>query len=294
MRMEYLLVALLSAPVYAAPGGAETPRPKTLERGLSHFTFSGWEGPELPVFVYVPWKGSPAHAPIVIMMHGASRGAARYLADWDGVAEKHGLIVVAPLFARTDFPDSWSYNSGGVFDGSVSTRRDESQWAFSAIEPLFDYVVTAVRGQQSGYTLYGHSAGSQFAHRYLYFKPEARVRRFLLANAGWYTAPDQAVAFPYGLRDSGVSQSQLVQVLSKDVVILLGDRDDDPAHPSLRRTPEAMAQGPHRYARGLHFFRTARSVAATLKTPFGWRLQPVAGVGHDNAGMALAAGPLVR
>lgn len=44
---------------------------------------------------------------------------------------------------------------------------------------------------------------------------------------------------------------------SAPLTILLADADDDPRHRSLRRAPEAMAQGPHRFARGLNYLLTA-------------------------------------
>ena len=53
-----------------------------------------------------------------------------------------------------------------------------------------------------------------------------------------------------------VDEAGLKAMLQRPLVVLLGTADTDPNHPELRRTPEAMVQGPHRFARG-NFFYTA-------------------------------------
>ena len=37
--------------------------------------------------------------------------------------------------------------------------------------------------------LFGHSAGSQVAHRFLLFKPTNKTNKVILSAAGWYTVP---------------------------------------------------------------------------------------------------------
>ena len=77
------------------------------------------------------------------------------------------------------------------------------------------------------------------------------------------------------------------------MTILLGDQDTDPEDPNLRRTPEALAQGDHRMARGLAFYETARAAAEQLDVPFNWSLEMVEGADHDNRLMAPAAIPFL-
>jgi|GEM_PF-5129852 len=48
-----------------------------------------------------------------------------------------------------------------------------------------------------------------------------------------------------------------------------------------------------RLERGKNFCKTARDVAASSGLDFGWHLEFVDGVAHDNALMALAAAPLI-
>lgn len=258
------------------------------DAGVSRFDFTGWAGPPIPVRLYVP-ANDERRAPVVIVMHGASRDAERYFDDWAAEAERRDLVVVVPEFTVEDFPRSARYNLGHVFDPVTGSARDEALWTFSAIEPLFDDVVRRIGGAQTEYTLYGHSAGSQFVHRFLYYKPDARAARYIAANAGWYTVPLFDVEYPYGLRNAGVDETRLPDVLASDLTILLGTADNDPEGASLRKTPEAELQGAHRFERGLTMYRVAKAVADELEVDFNWRLEFVDGADHDNAKMTPAA-----
>jgi len=123
--------------------------------------------------------------------------------------------------------------------------------------------------------------------------PEARIDKAIVANAGWYTMPDPAIAFPYGLAGAPVDDQALDAALGQRLTVLLGTADTDRNDPDLRKTPEADAQGPHRFARGQHFFAQGKQAAAARGTPFGWRLITVPDVGHSNGKMAKAAAPLI-
>lgn len=277
-----------------APHSARTgERVPVLSEGLTHLYFEGWDGPTISLWVYVPRNIDPASAPIMVMMHGAKRGAARYLSEWDAIAEQEGFIVVAPEFSKADFPRSQQYTRGNVYPADSLIRNPEPTWTFSAIVPSFEYVRDLLGGTQTRFALYGHSAGSQFAHRFMFFKPDAPVSRFLLANAGWYTFADLDIGFPYGLKGTGLTETDLRAALEKDVVVLLGNADNDPNHESLRRSEGAMTQGDHRFARGQTFYRAAEATAAHLGADFGWRIRIVDGVAHSNGGIAAASGDLI-
>ena len=260
--------------------------------GSHDLVFSDWAGPEINVRVQVPQE-LDVHTPIVFVMHGASRDLPRYFDDWSAQADAHGFIAVVPEFTVTDFKGSARYNLGHVFDPDTGERRDEAGWTFSAIEPLFDQIVEWAEGEQQTYMLFGHSAGSQFAHRFLYYIKDARVSKTILANAGWYTMPDFGVEYPYGLSHSGVGADVLAGYFARDVTVLLGDADTDTSDEDLRRTPEAELQGPHRLARGQTFFRVARAKAKALGVDFNWRIQTVPGAEHSNAQMTPAAAEIL-
>ena len=131
-------------------------------------------------------------------------------------------------------------------------------------------------------------------HRFLYYKPDARVQRVIAANAGWYTLPVYGVEYPYGLHQSGVKEEVLARVLAKDVILLLGDADIDPNDENLRKTVEAQRQGPNRYERGIMMYRTAEASAQKLGVEFNWTLLKVHGAEHSDAQIAPAAADVVN
>lgn len=251
------------------------------------FTFSDWAGPAISVRFAAPPVVTPC-TPIVFVLHGASRDAERYFADWAPLAAEHDFVLVVPHFPDDRFDGAPAYNLGNVH-GKDGIVRPEGEWTFSVIEPLFDAVVSRLGGRQTRYGMYGHSAGAQFVHRYRYFKPASRLASAVAANAGWYTLPLESVAWPYGLRESGVLPGALSSALHADLLVLLGTGDNATDAAKLRKTPEAEMQGPHRLARGETYYRVGDSLAEALGTPFGWRLMHVTDAGHDNALMAPVA-----
>ena len=254
----------------------------------SSWHFETWEGRSFPVTMFVPDDAGP-DTRIVIVMHGASRDAPRYYDDWKALGEKLGLVVVVPEFSKRRFKGSARYNLGFVFDPDTGRQRAEEKWTFSAIEPLFDDVVARLGSEQTHYTLYGHSAGGQFVHRFLYYKKATRVNRYIAANSGWYTLPIDDFEYPYGLTDAAIADSELARIFAANLILLLGKEDTDENSKSLRKTPEAQRQGPHRLARGLTMYRIAKARADELGLAFNWQVFVVKGADHVNAKMAPAA-----
>lgn len=248
------------------------------------FTFDDWQGPPLTVYYAEPDLDALADAPVVFVMHGVRRNADEYAANWHELAKEYGLRIYAPEFSRKDFPGSARYNLGG--------RPGEGPFAFAALEPLYASI-RARGGTPDGYYLFGHSAGAQYVHRALLFEDMPGLRLAMAANAGWYTLPDLTIAWPYGLQGSGAEEADLRRWLGQPMVVMLGDADNDPGHENLRRTREANAQGPHRFARGQYFMDHAGRAADERELTLRWTRVTVPGIAHDNAGMALAAAALI-
>ncbi|MDP1588284.1 MAG: hypothetical protein Q8M07_11100 [Prosthecobacter sp.] len=215
--MKAVAFLLLFLALWIAPQSHAAP----LAPGASSFEVQH-DGKAIPVWYYLP-EAARSDAPVLIVMHGVNRDADRYRDEWTPHAKKHGFILIAPEFSKEAFPGSDGYNLG-------------TEGAFQFIEPVFDAVKAATGNRSERYHLYGHSAGAQFVHRFLYFVPQARV-----AKAGWWTMPDPEIDFPYGLRGSTVDAAALRAMLQRPLIVLLGTADTDEHHINLRRTPEALA-----------------------------------------------------
>ena len=279
MKIPALAVAIFILVARVVAGAAEK-----FPAGKGRLEFAEWAGPALPVWFHAPATITPA-TPIVFVMHGQGRDGDQYRDQWSALAARHGFLLLVPTFGNRDFPGFESYNYGNVI-GPDGRRRPREQWAFTAIERLFDFAKRETGITVPTYFIYGHSAGAQFVHRLFFFLPDARAGKLISANAGAYMLPEFGTAHPYGLKDSGVTEADLKLALQRPVMVLLGEADMDPNHRPLPRTPEAMAQGIHRFSRGLNYFRLASEQTVKLGVPFGWKIATVPGVAHSNTLMA--------
>lgn len=237
---------------------------------------------------YFSPEDNPKDATILFVMHGTNRDADSYRDSWVQIAKENNLLLIVPEFSDEDFPGSRSYNLGNIFNEN-GLEVSEETWSFSLIEPIFDYVVNEIKGNQTDYNLYGHSAGSQFVTRFLTFKEKNRVKNAVAANAGWYTLLDLNKGYPYGLKNSPATNQNIKTILNKKVTILLGEEDTDTNDSNLRKTPEAQEQGVNRFERGQYYFNESEQLAENNSYPFRWELKTVPGVGHSNAKMANSA-----
>jgi poly(3-hydroxybutyrate) depolymerase len=290
--------AVLTALCFILAAFSAIAEPLTLEAGNGRFDYRDppeYSGETIPVWFVMPKDFSP-DTPIVFVMHGVSRNADGYRDAWSYLADHHKLLVLAPEFSKERFPKSWRYNLGNLAHpfkaGDPIRMRPENEWTYPIVDRIFERIQSALATRQKSFALYGHSAGGQFVHRYLTFTGGGNVAIALAANAGWYTLPDYAVPFPYGLGGTGLPESQLRQAFGEEMIVLLGDKDTKQGR-HLRRTPEAMQQGPNRFERGQYYLEAARNEAAALNAPFQWRIEIVPGVGHSNAGMAPTAARLI-
>ncbi len=248
------------------------------ETGAHHFDAEGPGGATLPVYMHVPAEVR-ADAPVVLVFHGASRNPDDYRDAWSEISEACGAVIAAPGFSRERFPGAEGYNLGGL--------GTDGENAFAWVEPVFDAVRARYGLQAERYYAFGHSAGSQFLHRFLFFTPETRLIHGVGANAGWYTRPDPSVAWPYGFKDAPADPIPLAAVAELPFEIHLGALDSDPQGENVRRDALADAQGDNRLARGLSMAAHVNAMGAEAGA--GWRVEIVPAVAHDNTRMAPAA-----
>lgn len=281
-----LLIALLLAWLHAVDSAAQT---TAIPTGAARFSVSAAapDGSPLTVWTYRP-DLLRADDPIVIVMHGVLRNARVYRDNWAELARVHRLLVLVPEMTQRQFPGNAGYSLGNMVDRKGQAQPAE-RWAWSVIEAVFDAARVAVGSTRQTYVLFGHSAGAQFVHRLAMFADNPRFEVAISANAGWYTMPTLGQRFPYGLRGAPADPAAVRAAFARRLVVLLGDKDTDPADGNLRRTPAAARQGANRLERGQRFFETAEAAAKLAGGGFAWRLEMVPGVDHDNDAMARAA-----
>ena len=289
-RWTWSILASVAVSI-AASAFANTPVPS----GKWSFVWTDAKGAGKPIRVYT-YRGAKCDTtcPIVFVMHGLKRNASAYRDYWELLADRYKLIVVAPEFSQQNFPGAAGYNLGGVKE-----QPDREKWAFSAIEHLFD----EVRDGQTGYVLFGHSAGGQFAHRFAIFRPDSRATVIVAANPGWYTMPEwrtekekaapDTQPWPYSLVGAPVGPAELQKAFGKKLYLILGEKDDDPDAENLNNSEQAKKQGASRVERGENFFMASTSAAQALGTPFKWELVEAPNVAHDGNTMSKIAADTV-
>jgi hypothetical protein len=242
------------------------------------------DGRKVLIYSYCP-PSLEVKSKIIFVMHGAERQAILYMEPWLSLADKYNFLLVCPLFSLEEFSESM-YQQGNVLSdlGEINKNNDMT---FSTIEDIFDYIKDSYEKPWiKDYNIYGHSAGAQFVHRMVLFMPKARFSIAISANAGWYTLPVFDTEFPYGLKNSGITEEQLEISFKNRLIILVGSEDTNPDDPFLRRNNESDEQGWNRAERGEYFYRVSQIQASlSKKNIFNWSFNIVGGVGHNNEQM---------
>lgn len=223
----------------------------------------------------VAYQARPAsdtsRLPALVCVHGVGRGAREQAAKLTPVAERLGLTLMAPRFDALRYPD---YQRVG--------RRGRGERADLALERGLRALARA-GGCDGSALLVGYSGGAQFAHRYAMLHPE-RVRGVVAVSAGWYTFPDAARPYPYGLRVGGELPGLRIDLsafLRVPVLTLVGDGDrEHDVH--LRRSPRLdRRQGCDRFERAKRFTRALAEAAARCGLPARARFAVLPGAGHS-------------
>ena len=263
----------------------------TEETGMVPYECQGpHAGKTVAVYYHIP-AGDVRTMPVLFVMHGMGRNADEYRDNWNILSDQYGFILLAPEFTDEQFPEE-AYQQGHVVDADGHFLPKE-EMTYPIIREIFHFFQDHSLTRAKKYSIYGHSAGSQFVHRYLLFNDTPEVDRAVAANAGWYTFPTDTIGYPYGIGDSADAIGTDVKAYyGKRMLILLGDADTLRSA-ALRKTPEADAQGRNRFERGNHFFEYCREDAAARGVPFNWEIAYVPGSGHSDKKMSPEAARLL-
>jgi pimeloyl-ACP methyl ester carboxylesterase len=257
--------------------------------GRSALPFLDARHPQRPLVVncYRPARHGPGDE-VVFVQHGMLRNGDDYRDFWIEAAERYNLLIVAPTFGNDHFPKAEGYNNGLVIgeDGGVAHAAD---WLYAVPARVLAALRAAGVTRRDKVRLFGHSAGGQFVHRLLATQADAPFAVAFAANSGWYTLPTLERAFPEGLGGLALGEAELARWLAWPMVIFAGDQDIVTDDPNLPAQPEALAQGPMRYARAQFMLDFGKAEAARRGLPCNWSLVTVPGIGHDGAAMSRAA-----
>lgn len=241
------------------------------------------DGVAIQIHVYKPT--AYAGGPLLVSLHGLGRNVAGYRDYAAPLADRHGLLVVAPLFDRERFP-VWRYQGGGlVRDQRVAGEfhvEPEEKWTGRLLLDIVDAVRAAEGQPDLPYYLIGHSAGAQALSRIAAFAP-GTPRRTIIANPSTYLWPTRSERFPFGfggLPEALANDEVIRRYLAQPITVLLGTADDK-RDTSLNVQAGAERQGPNRYQRGINTFREAQQLARDRGWEFNWRLVEVPGVAHS-------------
>jgi pimeloyl-ACP methyl ester carboxylesterase len=289
--------------------------PDALSVGIGAFLTRGGRGREqarIEVHYYKPRRLTP-RSRILLVVPGAGRDGDEYRDAWIEPAERANVLVAALNYPEAQY-DFAAYHMGGVVrdlsfpKGAAASNavriRDEEivftpnprpdTWLFRDFDRIFNFLRAAVGSRQTGYDMFGHSAGGQILHRLVLFHPDSLAERIVAANSGFYTLPDLDTPLLFGLSGSGVDARSLARSFAAKLTLLLGENDNsDDAGGTHLHTPLADRQGLGRLQRGQYFFRFARACALQIGADFAWRMQTVPGVAHDFRAMSAAAARLL-
>lgn len=273
----------------------ETPANATKIKGTADLVFTDYtplKNKPIPLYYHIP-ANATSLTPILLVFHGSDRNAKYSRDQMIAQADKLGFIIIAPEFSEALYPTADNYNLGGLFvDGdnpSSATLNPESTWTFSAIEPIFNFMKDKIGSVVPTFDVFGHSAGGQFVHRLLLFKPLAKINRLVTASSGWYTMFDNTIDFPYGTKRSPVEGANYNNLFNKKVFVLVGENDVDPNSFDLRHNEIVDKQGLNRLERAQYFYTKSREAATKNSGAFNWKYYPLKGAGHDFIATSNAA-----
>lgn len=262
---------------------------QVLNKGVpTKYLFQNKSLPTKPILVYVVLPNDIMNADFIVIMHGVNRNSLDYIQAWKDFCVNNNYVGIAPTFSDEDWPSSISYNLGNMFINSSGTGliKPDSIWSFTQISKIHEELAEGLGLINPNYDIWGHSAGAQFVHRLMTFKPDYKIRYAISANAGWYTLPDLDIEYPYGLKNDNFSfEETFLEDLVLNKLIIMRGEEDTIRDSNLRTSPEADAQGLNRFERAFTYYNYANQIASINK----WELIDVPNVGHDYQLMALAA-----
>lgn len=225
---------------------------------------------QMNYFIYFPQNAREDNR-IFYSIHGISRNAEEHIEGFITQAEKHGTIVIAPLFPKEDFPRYQQLGS--------SANQQRADMAFNhVLQDAHEWLGIPPAPMH----LFGFSGGGQFLHRYAMFYPK-RVAKMALAAPGWYTFPNPDRKYPYGIkstRDWPNLKFVLEKFLHIPTLILVGE-EDDLRDKELNKAREIDSfQGLNRIERAERWTAAIHALGRSYNITTDFRLETVPNASH--------------
>ncbi len=230
-------------------------------------------------FQYIPNSVTPT-SDLIVIVHGTPGGnksalnsASVHIRRWVRLAEEKGAVLVAPAFDQRNFA---SKEGGyGGYRGLYGREVDADEFVHLIVDS-FDDILSPFDGR---FYLYGHSAGGQFANRYVVRHPD-RIKAAVISAAGRYAYPNSAVEWHYGMgpirrriewADTGTETNINIRpdpdgwiaAAQLPITVVVGDQDTEPQ-------PQRPGQiGRTRIETAQSWVDEMNSFAALRRGPFG-------------------------
>jgi pimeloyl-ACP methyl ester carboxylesterase len=243
---------------------------------IKQATFAYWDKPDVEIFYITPEEINE-DTKVLFVIHGNSRNAEDYLSAWIPHIKNKNVIVAAPQFNKANFSNFFLLE---MAESSGNVNKDKSKYINNSISLFFNYIKSKFSLNIETYSMFGHSAGAQFTHRYMLLSKDKRISNAVVANAGWYTFISNA-DFPYGIKSSPIiiSDEHLRWFMSNKVNLLIGS--EDIGSKSLNSSKGAKLQGITRVDRANSYFNSLITKAEDSNYALRWNYRVLDNVDHD-------------
>ena len=243
---------------------------------INQTTFAYWNKPDIEIY-YISPDVIDENTKVIFVIHGNTRNAEDYLSEWRPYIANKNVIVVAPKFTKESFK---YFALLEMAQSSGKVNKDESEYINNSISLIFNFIKSKFSLNTQTYSMFGHSAGAQFTHRYMLLSHDKRISSAVIANAGWYTFISTA-EFPYGIKNAPIkiSSDHIRWYTASKVNLLIGS--DDVGFKSLNTSKGAQIQGINRYERANNYFNTLIKEAEKNNYVLRWNFKVLDNVDHD-------------
>ncbi|CAN5674242.1 hypothetical protein BH18ACT7_BH18ACT7_15220 [soil metagenome] len=186
----------------AADGLAGVPPPREGDgRTLSYYErgatslFASRSDQRFSYCLYVPSdydEDGRSTYPLAVVVHGTMRTAQRYRDEFAGFGERHGCIVLAPLFPC-------GIAEPGDLENYKRIKYRDIRFDLVLLD-IIDEVSEKYRLESERFLLHGFSGGGHFAHRFFYLHPE-RLLGVSIGAPGMITLIDPGRPWWLGTQD---------------------------------------------------------------------------------------------